>query len=54
MKYSANLWLEIGIFPFDLKFAKVTPIYKAGDNNDLTNYSPPTSVLRAIQKFLTK
>ena len=39
-----RLSLEERIFPDDLKTAKVTPIVKAGDENDFGNYQP-TSIL---------
>ena len=32
--YLLQLSLEKGVFPDDLKIAKVTPIYKAGDSSD--------------------
>ena len=32
--YLFELSLEKGIFPDDLQIAKVTPIYKVGDNSD--------------------
>ena len=35
-----RLSLEEGIFPDDLKTAKVTPIFKAGDESDFSNYRP--------------
>ena len=38
LKYLFNLSIEKGIFPDDLKIAKVTPIYKADDKSDLSNY----------------
>ena len=38
LMYLFNLSIEKGIFPDDLKIAKVTPIYKADDRSDLINY----------------
>ena len=38
--YLFQLSLEKGVFPDDLKIAKVTPIYKTGDNSDISNYRP--------------
>ena len=29
-----------GIFPYDWKCAKVAPLFKAGDRNDVNNYRP--------------
>ena len=48
-----RLSLEEGIFPDDLKTAKVTPIFKAGDENDFGNYWP-ISVLSCFSKILEK
>ena len=39
-----------GIFPNGLKIAKVTPIFKKGNNNLITNYRP-ISVLPVISKI---
>ena len=39
------------IFPDDLKIEKVSQIYKAGDNSDLSNYRP-ISALPAFPRFL--
>ena len=44
---------EEGIFPDDLKTAKVTPIFKAGDENDFGNYQP-ISVLFCFSTILER
>ena len=44
-----NLSLAQGIFPVELKVAKVTPIYKKGDAHCVKNYRP-VSVLTSISK----
>ena len=46
-----RLSLEEGIFPGDLKTAKVTPIFKAGDEKDFGNYRP-VSVLSCFYNHL--
>ena len=51
--YLFQLSLEKGVFPDDLKIAKVTPIYKTGDNSDRSNYRP-TSVLPCFSKILER
>ena len=48
-----NLSLEKGIFPDELKIARVTPIYKTGDENDFGNYRP-ISVLPCFSKMLER
>ena len=53
LKYLFNLPIEKGIFPDDLKIAKVTPIYKADDKSNLSNYRP-TSVLSCFSKILER
>ena len=35
-----NACFDFGIFPTCLKTAKVVPIYKAGDMNEIKNYRP--------------
>ena len=46
-----RLSLEEGILSDDLRTAKVTPIFKAGDANDFGNYRP-ISVLSCFSKML--
>ena len=53
LKYLFNLIIEKGIFPDDLKIAKATPIYKADDKNDLSNYKL-ISLLPYFSKFSNK
>ena len=47
----SRISLEEGIFPDNLKTAKVTHIFKAGDENDFGNYRP-ISVLSCFSKIL--
>ena len=51
--YLLQLSLDNGVFPDDLKIAKVTPIYKAGDSSDISNYRP-ISVLPCFSKILER
>ena len=53
LKYLFNLSIEKGIFPDELKIAKVTPIYNADDKSDLSNYRP-ISVLSCFSKILER
>ena len=53
LKYLFNLSVKKDIFPDDLKIAKVTPIYKAGDKSDLSNYRS-ISVLSCFSKILER
>ena len=46
-----NLSSSSRIFPDSLRIAKVTPIYKAGDSNDLGNYRS-ISVLPCFSKIV--
>ena len=45
--------LEKRVFRDDLKISKVTPIYKDGDNNDISNYRP-ISVLPCFSAILER
>ena len=48
-----NLSLYNGIFPDNMKIAKVVPIFKSGDNQLFTNYRP-VSLLPQFSKILEK
>ena len=45
--------IQQGIFPDSLKIAKVTPIFKSGDKDNVINYRP-ISILPAFSKFLER
>ena len=49
--YLFQLSLEKGVFPDDLKIAKVTPIYKTGDSSDISKYRL-VSILPCFSKIL--
>ena len=51
--YIVNLSLESGIFPDDLKLAKIIPLYKKGDPELFTNYRP-ISILSFFSKIFEK
>ena len=40
LTYIINMSLMEGIFPSELKLAKVVPIFKSGDSDKVTNYRP--------------
>jgi len=46
-----NLFLAQGIFPDQLKIAKVIAIFKSGDKSKLSNYCP-ISILSPFSKIL--
>ena len=48
-----NCSLETGVFPDDWKFAKVTPLFKQGERNDINNYRP-ISVISVIAKVFER
>lgn len=50
LAYIVNLVLTTGVFPTELKVARVTPIYKGGGMNDMSNYRP-VSVLTILSKI---
>ena len=48
-----NASLKSSIFPDDLKIARVAPIFKEGDRDDMTNYRP-ISVLCTVARVLER
>jgi hypothetical protein len=53
LTHTLNLSIIQGIFPEELKIAKVIPIYKAGDQSTFSNYRP-VSVLPSFSKIFEK
>ena len=53
LKHIFNLSITKGIFPEKLKIARVTPVFKAGENTEVSNYRP-ISVLPCFSKILEK
>ena len=48
-----NSSLSTGVFPDELKNAKISPIYKSDEKNNICNYRP-ISVLNAVSKVFEK
>ena len=48
-----NLCMQFGIFPNNLKIAKVLPVYKSGPTKHVTNYHP-ISLLTSISKIFER
>ena len=53
LTYIINLSLAEGIFPDNLKLARVVPIYKSGDKKSVNNYRP-ISILTFFSKIFEK
>ena len=53
LSYICNMSLTSGIFPNNMKIAKVIPLYKANGKNEFTNYRP-VSLLPQFSKILEK
>uniref|UniRef100_A0A6Q2ZN45 Reverse transcriptase domain-containing protein n=1 Tax=Esox lucius TaxID=8010 RepID=A0A6Q2ZN45_ESOLU len=53
LAYCINLFLSTGNVPKMTKIAKIIPIYKSGDQNDMNNYRP-ISILPTFSKVLEK
>jgi hypothetical protein len=48
-----NLSLSLGVFPENLKIAKVTPLHKKEDRHDMQNYRP-ISIISVFAKLLER
>lgn len=53
LMYIINLMFKTGVFPDQLKKAKVVPLFKSGDRNVINNYRP-ISILPAFNKVFEK
>ena len=53
LTYLINSSFESGTFPEELKLAKVIPIFKSGDKQDISNYRP-ISILSFFSKVFAK
>ena len=53
LTYVCNISLSSGVFPDELKIAKVIPLFKTGAVNDVSNYRP-VSLLPQMSKILEK
>ena len=53
LTYICNLSLKTGVFPNDLKTAKVLPMFKSDDKSEVSNYRP-VSMLPQLSKVLEK
>ena len=51
LRHICNLSLEQGVFPDDMKIAKVIPLFKAGDDQNFSN-NRPISLLPQFSKIL--
>ena len=51
LTYIINMSLMEGIFPSELKLAKVVPIFKSGESDKVTNYRPIISIVCVILLF---
>ena len=48
-----NACFKFGIFPSNLKVAKIIPVFKSGEKNYVNNYRP-ISILSCLSKILEK
>ena len=48
-----NACFKFGVFPSNLKIAKIIPVFKSGDKSQVTNYRP-IFILSSFSKILEK
>ena len=53
LHYLINLSLETGFVPYELKLAKIVPVFKDGNSHEFTNYRP-ISLLSFFSKLFEK
>ena len=53
LAHIVNLYFSSGIFPDDMKIAKIIPLFKNGGKTDFTNYRP-ISILWQFSKIIVK
>ena len=53
LHYLINLSLETGFVPYELKLAKIVPVFKDGNVHEFTNYRP-ISILTSFSKLFEK
>jgi len=53
LKHICNRSFETGIFPNDMKIAKIIPLFKSGDRKEFSNYRP-VSILPQFSKIQEK
>ena len=53
LKYLFNLWIFSGVFPGDLKIAKINAIYKGDNSSNVNNYRS-IAVLPCFSKMLER
>jgi len=53
LTYICNAILNTSIFPDKLKYASIKPVFKKGDDQDITNYRP-ISLLTSFSKVIEK
>jgi hypothetical protein len=51
--YIINKSLSTGVFPISLKYSIITPVYKKGDRNDVSNFRP-ISLLPSFSKIFER
>ena len=53
LSYICNLSFQSGVFPDEMKIAKIVPLFKSGNRQEFSNYRP-VSILPQFSKMLEK